>query len=152
MKRSWYGALPAGVVGVALLANAGAGFAASPVLSVLPGAGDTADAAYHQPDAGGFDWGYLGQNADTGADRGQDVSLGYDSTDIAIHGKWDNRYAARGGMTFGATLDEARRRAIGGGFLTNEHASEVYGQYQFIVPRIDPLSVRPSCPIHRVGK
>lgn len=140
MKRSWRGALPAGVVGFAMLANAGAGFAASPVLSVFPGAGDTSDAAYRQPGAGGFDWGYLGQNADTGADRGQDLSLGYDSTDIAVHGKWDNRYNARGGMTFGATLDEARRRAIGGGFLTNEHASEFYGQYQFIAPGIDPLS------------
>ncbi|CAA7625682.1 hypothetical protein MTBSS4_520012 [Magnetospirillum sp. SS-4] len=66
--------------------------------------------------------------------------MGYDNTSISIKGKWDSRYQARGGASFGATLDEARLRAIGGGFLTNQRASEFYGQYQFIDLDLDPLS------------
>ncbi|MBF0268671.1 MAG: hypothetical protein HQL44_08765 [Alphaproteobacteria bacterium] len=70
----------------------------------------------------------------------QDRSLGFDNANISVRGKWDNRYKSRGGMSFGATLDEEKSQAIGGGILTNERASEFYGQYQFVLPNLDPLS------------
>lgn len=109
--------------------------------------GDPADrpaggAPVVQGGAGGFSWSMLGLSSDDerGRMEGQSMRLGYDNTNITLRGKWDNRYKARGGATFGATLDEDRLHAIGGGFLTNERASEFYGHYQFVATDFDPLS------------
>jgi len=91
---------------------------------------------------GGFNWSASGPTKDADGSRtgGQDFSLDYQDSDVTIRGKWDKQYKASGGMTFGATLDEAHETAIGGGFLANQRNSEYYGQYQFIASDLDPQS------------
>lgn len=92
--------------------------------------------------AGGFNWSLLGLSSpdEPGEIDGQQARLGYDDAMVTIRGKWDRRYQTRGGVSFGAVLDEAGHSALGGGFLTNERASEFYGQYLFVLPAVDPQS------------
>ena len=141
------GALATSSALVALTVAGSAGLAASIKRSDLqsderPAAAITNEAQGNSAGGGigGFNWSFSGQNAQPGQESGQNVGLGYESTTISMKGKWDNRYSARGGMSFGATLDEAGLRAIGGGFLTSQRASEFYGQYQFVAPEFDALS------------
>ncbi|MGE4218278.1 MAG: Hint domain-containing homing endonuclease [Alphaproteobacteria bacterium] len=91
---------------------------------------------------GGFNWSLPGLASRNGSDpaEGQPVQLGYGNANVTIRGKWDKRYQTRGGISFGALLDETGHRALGGGFLTNERATELYGQYQFVLPDLDAQS------------
>lgn len=66
--------------------------------------------------------------------------MGYNGTDLVLKGRWDNKYKMRGGLAFGAVLDEDGHLAIGGGFTANQRAAEGYGQVQFVAPSIDPNS------------
>ncbi|MBF0268986.1 MAG: putative Ig domain-containing protein [Alphaproteobacteria bacterium] len=76
----------------------------------------------------------------TGSEWGQNATLGFELSDFSMRMKWDNKYKTRGGFTLGAVLDEEKHYAIGAGFLTNHRAQEGYGQFQFVVPELDPWS------------
>ncbi|MBF0268684.1 MAG: hypothetical protein HQL44_08830 [Alphaproteobacteria bacterium] len=76
----------------------------------------------------------------TGSEWGQNASMGIELSDFSAKMKWDNKYKTRGGFTLGAVLDEEKHYAIGAGFLTNHRAQEGYGQFQFVVPELDPWS------------
>ncbi|CAA6605170.1 hypothetical protein MTBLM1_40374 [Rhodospirillaceae bacterium LM-1] len=78
-------------------------------------------------------------DAQTG-DWSQNGTLGFEMSDVSMRMKWDNKYKTRGGVTLGMVLDEQKHYAIGAGFLTNQRAQEGYGQFQFVVPDLDPWS------------